>query len=97
MRVELAGRALDLSREIGDKLVQSGSLNILAEITAEEGDEATANELYEESLGLRRELGDKRLIANSVLTLGTRRAHPRGVRRRRGQASGGVRARARAA
>ncbi len=67
---ELAGRALELARSIGDKLVQSGSLNILAELSAEEGDEATANELYEQSLALRRELGDKRLIANSVLTLG---------------------------
>jgi predicted ATPase len=67
---ELAGRALELARSIGDKLVQSGSLNILAELSAEEGDEATANELYEQSLTLRRELGDKRLIANSVLTLG---------------------------
>ena len=75
--------------------MQSGSLNILAEITAEEGDEATANELYEESLGLRRELGDKRLIANSVLTLG-RPSSPAGSTPGGGKASGGVRARARA-
>src|SRR5262245_55289748 len=67
---ELAGKALELAGSIGDKLVQSGSLNILAEVAAEEGDEETANELYEKSLTLRRELGDKRLIANSVLTLG---------------------------
>ena len=67
---ELAGRALELAESIGDKLVQSGSLNILAELSAEDGDDATANELYEKSLTLRRELGDKRLIANSVLTLG---------------------------
>jgi predicted ATPase len=67
---ELAEQALELARQIGDKLVQSGALNILAEITAEEGDDAAANALYEQSLALRRELGDKRLIANSVLTLG---------------------------
>jgi tetratricopeptide (TPR) repeat protein len=67
---ELAGRALELARSIGDKLVQSGSLNILAELAAEDGDDAAANELYEQALTLRRELGDKRLIANSVLTLG---------------------------
>jgi non-specific serine/threonine protein kinase len=67
---EHAGKALELSREIGDKLVQSGALNILAEIATAEGDHAEANELYEESLALRRGLGDKRLIANSVLTLG---------------------------
>jgi predicted ATPase/tRNA A-37 threonylcarbamoyl transferase component Bud32 len=67
---ELAGQALELARGIGDKLVQSGALNILAEVATEEGDDAAANDLYEQSLALRRELGDKRLIANSVLTLG---------------------------
>ena len=74
---------------------QSGSLNILAELAAEEGDEATANELYEQSLALRRELGDKRLIANSLLTLGARRADARRLRARDRAASGGPRARAR--
>jgi non-specific serine/threonine protein kinase len=63
---ERAGRAIELAGSIGDKLVQSGALNILAELS----DEQTANDLYEQSLTLRRELGDKRLIANSVLTLG---------------------------
>jgi tetratricopeptide (TPR) repeat protein len=63
---ERAGRAIELAGSIGDKLVQSGALNILAELS----DEETANELYQQSLSLRRELGDKRLIANSVLTLG---------------------------
>ena len=67
---QLAGRALELAREIGDKLVQSGALNILAELAGGEGDEETERKLYEESLALRRELGDRRLIANSVLTLG---------------------------
>jgi tetratricopeptide (TPR) repeat protein len=50
--------------------VQSGALNILAEVAAEAGDEAKERELYEQSLALRRELGDRRLIANSVLMLG---------------------------
>ena len=67
---QLAGKALELAREINDKLIQSGALNILAEVAVEEGDEATANELYARSLTLRREIGDRRLIANSVLTLG---------------------------
>lgn len=67
---ELAGKALELAGDLDDKVVQSGALNILAELAAEEGNEASANELYERSLALRRELGDKRLIANSVLTLG---------------------------
>ena len=39
---ELAAQALELARAIGDKLVQSGALNILAELAAEEGDEAQA-------------------------------------------------------
>jgi predicted ATPase len=67
---ELASKALELSQQIGDKLVQSGSLNILADLSSEEGDDETAGRLYEQSLALRREIGDKRLIANSVLTLG---------------------------
>lgn len=67
---ELAGKALELAGDLDDKVVQSGALNILAELAAEDGNEASANELYERSLALRRELGDKRLIANSVLTLG---------------------------
>ena len=69
---ELAGKALELAQSIGDKLIQSGALNILAEVAAEEGDDAAANEMYEQSLALRRELGDKRLVANSVLTLADR-------------------------
>lgn len=67
---QLAAKALELSQQIGDKLIQSGAMNILADIAAEEGDEAAAGKLYEQSLALRRELGDKRLISNSVLTLG---------------------------
>jgi predicted ATPase/predicted Ser/Thr protein kinase len=67
---ELASKALELAQGIGDKLVQSGALNILAELAGEEGDEQRERELYEQSLTLRRELGDRRLIANSVLTLG---------------------------
>ena len=46
---ELAGRALELARSIGDKLVQSGALNILAELAAEEGDDDEAIELYEQA------------------------------------------------
>jgi non-specific serine/threonine protein kinase len=67
---DLAEKALELSQGIGDKLVQSGALNILADVALETGDEETANDLYARSLALRRELGDGRLIANSVLTLG---------------------------
>lgn len=69
--VELAHKALELAEQIGEKVVQSGALNILAEVAAENGDEAQERELYEQSLALRRELGDRRLIANSVLMLGS--------------------------
>ena len=69
--VELATKALDLAEQIGDKVVQSGALNILGEVAAEEGDEDREHTLYEQSLALRRELGDRRLIANSVLLLGS--------------------------
>lgn len=68
--VELATKALELSQQIGEKMVQSGALNILAEVAAEGGDEDKERSLYEQSLALRRELGDRRLIANSVLMLG---------------------------
>src|SRR5262245_31211503 len=37
---QLAGKALELAQGIGDKLIQSGALNILAELAAEDGDEA---------------------------------------------------------
>jgi predicted ATPase/Tfp pilus assembly protein PilF len=68
--VELVHKALELAEQIGEKVVQSGSLNILAEVAAEAGDDEQERELYEQSLALRRELGDRRLIANSVLMLG---------------------------
>src|SRR3954452_2275687 len=69
--VELATKALELAEQIGEKIVQSGALNILAEVAGEAGDEAQERELLERSLALRRELGDRRLIANSVLMLGS--------------------------
>jgi predicted ATPase/Tfp pilus assembly protein PilF len=68
--VELVHKALELAEQIGEKVVQSGSLNILAEVAAEAGDDEQERALYEQSLALRRELGDRRLIANSVLMLG---------------------------
>jgi non-specific serine/threonine protein kinase len=69
--VELATKALELAEQIGEKIVQSGALNILAEVAGEANDEAQERELLERSLALRRELGDRRLIANSVLMLGS--------------------------
>jgi predicted ATPase/Tfp pilus assembly protein PilF len=69
--IELASKALELAEQIGDKVVQSGALNVLAEVAAEEGDEDRERTLYEQSLALRRELGDRRLISNSVLLLGS--------------------------
>jgi predicted ATPase/predicted Ser/Thr protein kinase len=68
---QLANKALELAEQIGEKMVLSGALNILAEVAAEAGDERCERKLYEQSLTLRRELGDRRLIANSVLSLGS--------------------------
>jgi tetratricopeptide (TPR) repeat protein len=68
--VQLAEKAVELARELDDKLIMSGALNVLADVASQRGDDAEATRMYEESLALRRQLGDKRLVANSVLTLG---------------------------
>jgi hypothetical protein len=44
-------------------------LNVLAELASKDGN-GKATELFEQGLALRRELGDERLIANSLLLLG---------------------------
>jgi predicted ATPase len=64
-----AERALALARSTDDKISASGALNVLAEVAASDGD-GEARRLFEEGLALRRELGDDRLIANSLLLLG---------------------------
>jgi non-specific serine/threonine protein kinase len=64
-----AERALDLARRTDDKIAASGALNVLAEVASRDGN-GEARRLFEEGLALRRELGDDRLIANSLLLLG---------------------------
>jgi len=65
----LADTSLRLARPADDKVTASGALNVLGEVAWRGGDgEATA--LFAESLALRRELGDDRLVANSLLLLG---------------------------
>ena len=64
---ELAERSLALAEESGDKLTESGALGTLAELAAEP---AEAVRLLERGLDLRRAIGDKRLVANSLLALG---------------------------
>jgi predicted ATPase/RsiW-degrading membrane proteinase PrsW (M82 family) len=64
-----AETALGLARQEDDKVAASGALNVLAELASRDGD-GQAKELYEQGLALRRELGDERLIANSLLLLG---------------------------
>ena len=61
--------ALRLASAEGDKVAASGALNVLAELASTGGD-GKAKELFEQGLALRRELGDERLIANSLLLLG---------------------------
>jgi predicted ATPase/RsiW-degrading membrane proteinase PrsW (M82 family) len=64
-----AEQALELARRADDKISASGALNVLAEVASSDGD-GEARRLFEEGLALRRELGDDRLIANSLLLLG---------------------------
>jgi tetratricopeptide (TPR) repeat protein len=61
--------ALRLASAHDDKIAASGALNVLAELASKDGD-GKATELFEQGLALRRELGDDRLIANSLLLLG---------------------------
>jgi predicted ATPase/RsiW-degrading membrane proteinase PrsW (M82 family) len=62
--------ALRLASVHDDKVAASGALNVLAELAAKDGN-GDATKLFEQGLALRRELGDERLIANSLLLLGT--------------------------
>ena len=61
--------ALRLASAHDDKVAASGALNVLAELASKDGN-GNAKELLEQGLALRRELGDERLIANSLLLLG---------------------------
>lgn len=64
-----AEASLRLAHPAGDWVTASGALNVLAELAWLEGSsQATAT--FEQSLALRRELGDERLVANSLLLLG---------------------------
>jgi predicted ATPase/RsiW-degrading membrane proteinase PrsW (M82 family) len=66
---DLAGRALALARAEDDKVTASGALNVLGDVARQDGN-GDAKDLLEHGLALRRELGDERLIANSLLLLG---------------------------
>lgn len=65
----LADTSLRLARPAGDRVTASGALNVLGELAWRDGN-GQATELFEEGLALRRELGDDRLVANSLLLLG---------------------------
>jgi predicted ATPase len=65
----LADASLRLARPANDHVTASGALNVLGELAWRDGN-GKAIELYEEGLALRRELGDDRLVANSLLLLG---------------------------
>ena len=73
-RRALAEQSIELAQAAGDKLTESGALGTLAELAAADGDYAEAVRLYERGLELRRALGDRRLVANSLLSLGRDRA-----------------------
>ncbi len=55
---------------MGDKAGISDLLNELGNMALYQGDYAAAQALHEESLSLRREMGDKQGIATSFLNLG---------------------------
>jgi hypothetical protein len=55
---------------LGDTLGTANSLNNLGRVAYDQGDYARAAALHEESLALRRELGEKRGIAYSLVNLG---------------------------
>jgi tetratricopeptide (TPR) repeat protein len=65
----LADASLRLARPAGDRMTASDALNVLGELEWRDGNRR-ATELFEEGLALRRELGDGRLVANSLLLLG---------------------------
>ncbi len=65
----LADASLRLARPAGDKVTASGALNVLGEV-AWRAENGQATGFFEEGLALRRELGDDRLVANSLLLLG---------------------------
>lgn len=68
---EPLNKGLVLARKAGDKLAAAQALNNLANLARDaDFDYATAQALYEESLSLRREIGDKVGISASLSNLG---------------------------
>jgi non-specific serine/threonine protein kinase len=61
--------ALRLSEGASDAVTASGACTALAAVARSEGDEAEAVRLLERALDLRRELGDRRLIAASIVDI----------------------------
>jgi non-specific serine/threonine protein kinase len=69
---ELAQESWDISRRqgIAGRLEVANALEILAEVASETGDYATGLELYEEALGLYKELGDLVGVGDTLKMLG---------------------------
>ena len=67
---ELAESSAELAEHAGDKLTASGAVTTLADLAVADGKGEEAIQLYERGLGLRRALGDQRLVANSLVGLG---------------------------
>lgn len=63
-------RGLELRRRLGDRLRVVGTLNNLGLIAEEQGDYATAVELYHEAVGLAREMKDAEFELQSLGDLG---------------------------
>ena len=65
----LAGQALALAREAGDRANIANALNQLGNINSQLGNDWAARAQFEESLTIRRDLGDKTGVARSLLNL----------------------------
>ena len=93
---ELAGKALELAQSIGDKLVQSGALNILAEAAGRgrrrRGRERALRAEPRAAARARRQAADRELRAHARAS----RAHAREHRARGDPVRGGAQARPRA-
>lgn len=70
---ELSGRALALSRKVGDRNGAAIALISLATIWGDEEEYEQAAKLFEESLALGRELGKTGLISSNLINLGLTR------------------------
>ena len=69
-----AEQALESARSTGSRVSEADALARLADVTARRGERDAAAELRNQELEIRRELGDERALAESLLTIATNQA-----------------------